>query len=87
MLMAAMFHLSGSIYCEFYHNCPDVSNEPSFWEATYHEKISAIFLFTAMIVEFVGIQVSGKFRLEISPTKYRDNLVTRIENLRKRIQQ
>jgi hypothetical protein len=85
ILMSAMFHLTTSIRCEFYHNCLDVWNQPSFWEAPYDEKVSFIFLFTAVIVEFVGIQVSHKFNLETSPTKYRDYFGTRIANLRKRL--
>jgi hypothetical protein len=84
LLMSALFHATANIRCEFYHNCLDPWNMPSFWEATYDEKIALIFLFTASIVEFVGILLTGKFKREISPKKYRDYFGQRIANLRKR---
>jgi hypothetical protein len=85
ILMSAIFHISASLRCEFYHNCPDPLNMPSFWEATYDDRVSFILLFLAVIVEFLGILASDKFRYEIYPTKYRDNLGTRIAKLRKRL--
>jgi hypothetical protein len=53
ILMSAMFHITAAIRCEFYHNCPDAWNMLNFWEASYDDKVSLIFLFTALIGEFL----------------------------------
>src|SRR5262249_38315330 len=63
LLMSAIFHLVAKIRCEFYHNCPDAWNIP-FWEATYDDKVSLIFLDQSSIETLVWP------RLPIRPRSY-----------------
>jgi hypothetical protein len=78
IIMSTLYHVSGNLRCEFYHNCINL------WLLDFNSlevRTSVFFWGLATLFQFVFFVTVATLRLEISPAKYRASLRERLARL------